>query len=85
MPYFSYTLYFQTPLQLALYYGYSPIVKLLLQQGADATVSDPDGNSTLHLSVLHADEALESLLQCEQLDKRTMDSLNDEGDSMTSL
>lgn len=74
------TLNFQTPLQLALYYGYSSIVKLLLQYGADATVSDPEGNSTLHLSVVHADEALESLLTSGQLNKKTINELNDEGD-----
>ena len=75
----------ETPLQIALYCGHSSIVELLLKYGADATVCDPDGNSTLHLCVIHADEALEAILSSGQLDAKIINGLNDEGFSALHL
>ncbi|KAJ1520640.1 hypothetical protein ONE63_003748 [Megalurothrips usitatus] len=75
----------ESPLQLALIFGHSSLVKVLLQHGADATAIDHEGNTTLHLAVMHAEDALESLLLSKQLSKKLLNCLNDDGFSALHL
>ena len=42
----------QTPLLLAVSQGHAPLVELLVEAGADVTVSDEDGDTGIHVACL---------------------------------
>ncbi|KAK3907458.1 B-cell lymphoma 3 protein-like protein [Frankliniella fusca] len=75
----------ETPLQLALYFGHTPCIKLLLEHGANCRFFDQDGNSPLHLAILYANDALKYLLVPGRFPKSFINYLNDEGFSPLHL
>lgn len=56
-----------------------------MQLGADPTVLDRDGNSTLHLAVMHAEDSLKDLLKSGRFSKSSINVLNDEGSYTSRL
>lgn len=64
---------------MALYHGHSAIATLLLQQGADASIVDQEGNTALHLAVMYAEDIFESLFLSKQCTEEIVNNLNDEG------
>ncbi|XP_034234900.1 E3 ubiquitin-protein ligase mind-bomb-like isoform X2 [Thrips palmi] len=69
----------ESPLQLALYHGHCSIAALLLQHGADASITDQEGNTALHLAVMHAEDIFESVFLSRQYTIEFVNNLNDEG------
>ncbi|XP_026281347.1 uncharacterized protein LOC113208529 isoform X2 [Frankliniella occidentalis] len=75
----------ETPLQLALYFGHTPCIKVLLEHGASGNFFDQDGNSSLHLAILYAGDALRFLLMSGRFSQSFLNCLNDEGFSALHL